>query len=235
MTSEDNAAARELLMGRIVGGMLHDLAQPLNVVSMASSNLAHMIERLEIDEDSRRKLLERTRRISDQSDIAADIVALFRSLGRAARPGDLPEREGPAVTIGDALKRAIAVARSSLPQQFGIALSGRALALRIPGREGSLEILGLAALLSAFGAFTDPPRRPQGGSVQLRADKEGDLLVVTADCIDEGGEGLDCMPLDAATFQLLADVARRAGGDFCCLPSHQRPSRIVLSLAFDPV
>ncbi len=67
---------RDLLLGRITSGMLHDLAQPLNVISMANGNLGYIAEHLDIAAEQRVQMVERIRRISTNTESAAHILSL---------------------------------------------------------------------------------------------------------------------------------------------------------------
>jgi len=224
------AVTRDLLRGRIAGGMLHDLAQPLNVIAMASSNLSIMIDQVALDADDRQQLSERAGRIAKHADGAADILGLMRGLGRGTT-GFAPEpgSDDGGDTVRDALGRAIAVTRSSIKHAVRVELSGDALDLPAPGQPGALEVLAVAAMLSAFGAFSDAERGMLKGTVRLRAVLEAERLVVEIRCVDVADAPLPCRSLDPAMCWLLGEVAREEGGSFRCVPADGVPVRLTLS------
>lgn len=217
--------ARDLLLGRITGGMLHDLAQPLNVISMANGNLAYGIEHLDVGEVDRAQLLERTERIALQTDRAADTLALFRNLGREGR------RDGAVCgTVRDAFDRATAATQSSLRHPVAVTLEGDALDRPVRASPATLELLAVAILLSALGAFLDDDRRSRKGGIVFRAEATSTHIVVEARCYDEAGELLVCKPVDDGGRRLLEQLSSHAGGRFQCLPDPKKPTRLVLRL-----
>lgn len=229
------AVTRDLLLGRITDGMLHNLAQPLNVISMANGNIDYIVEHLDIGPEARMQLTERIERIATHTDSAADILALFRSLGRDTveiEPGHAAEpRER--ITVGRVLERAVAATRFTARHHISVVLTGTALDRPVPGRQGTLEILAVAALLSAFGAFVDRAGNPLRGTVVLRAEIGSALIVINVACIDGNEAVIPCRVLDAATRWLVEQVAREAGGDFTCIPHGKQPTELVLRLARD--
>ena len=216
---------RDLLLGRLTDGMLHNLAQPLNVISMANGNIDYIVERLTLDPENRQQLAERIDRIASHTESAAEILALFRSLGRdTVDAGDGRGQREPA-TIGRVLERAVAATRFTVRHHVAIALSGNAIDHPVPGRQGTLEILGVAALLSAFGAFADRNGDKHRGTVVVRAELSPAHVVITVACVDDTETGRLCKVLDAATLWLVEQVALEGGGDFHCVPHGGRPRR----------
>ena len=222
------AVTRDLLLGRITGGMLHDLAQPLNVISMANGNLGYILEHLDIDPESRRQLIERIERISTHTEGAADILALFRGLGRDGAHG------GPQ-NVRSALTRAVAATRSNVRHHVSVQIEGGALDYLVPGRNATLELLGVAALLSAFRAFADDRGRKIKGTVMLHAAVSPAHVVINVHCVSEQEQQLPCKPLDNATRWLVEQVARQAGGDFQCVPRSGQPTQLVIRMARDDI
>lgn len=225
---------RDLLLGRITDGMLHNLAQPLNVISMANGNIDYIVEHLDMAPASREQLTERIERIASHTEGAADILTLFRSLGRDTAEPDA-ERAQTVTTVGRVLERAIAATRFTVRHHVTIGLAGSGLGRPVPGRQGTLEMLGVAALLSAFGAFADAAGRKVGGSVMMRAEFSPAHLTIRVSCVDETRRHLPCKALDAPTLWLVQQVAREAGGDFTCMPHGSRPTELVLRLARDDI
>ena len=219
---------RQLLLGRITGGMLHDLAQPLNVISMANGNLGYILERIAMDDESRLQLVERIDRITTHTEGAADILSLFRGLGRDGT------HSGPQ-NVRSALARAVAATRSNVRHHVSVEIDGSALEYLVPGRHGTLELLGVAALLSAFSAFVDERGRKLKGSVMLHASVSPAHVVITVQGQTELGQSLPCKPLDNATRWLVEQVARQAGGDFHCVPRSGQPTQLVIRMARDDI
>lgn len=233
-----NAVTRDLLLGRITQGMLHDLAQPLNVISMANGNLGYIVEHLEVDEAIRQQLEDRIVRIGTHTEGAAAVLALFRTLGREVTNGkgeSLPAILDSRTDVRSALEHAVAATRSNVRHAIDVSLTGDALDHKVPGRHGTLEMLCVAAMLSVHGAFVDEAGNRRNGRIELRAELEQQHVVVTVEGTDESGAPLPCSPLDAATQWLVEQVAREAGGEFRCEPRTNRPLRLLLRLARDDV
>ncbi|MDE8650523.1 hypothetical protein [Novosphingobium album (ex Liu et al. 2023)] len=233
---EDGLAAvtRDLLLGRITSGMLHDLAQPLNVIAMANGNLGYIVEHLDIDDEARRQLVERIARISTHTEGAAYILGLFRWFGREGN------QDESRLSVRSALERAVAATRSNV-RHHGVAieLKGDGLDYLVPRRHGALEMMAVAALLSAFGAFIRPEGQKLKGTVLLHAALSPAHVVIRFHCTDEAGAVLAGKKLDHATLWLVEQVAREADGDFRCARTAPRgaaqPARFVIRLARDDI
>ncbi|EQB09863.1 sensor histidine kinase [Novosphingobium lindaniclasticum] len=221
---------RDLLLGRVTAGMLHDLAQPLNVISMANGNMRYIVEQLDIGEDSRRQLLERVARISSHTEAAAFILSLFRWFGR---DGD---KERSALNVRSALERAVAATKSNVRHHgVSVELDGNALDHLLPEHHGALEMMAVAALLSAFGSFIGAGKDKRKGKVVLRAAMTRAHVVVTVRCIDETGAPAPARKLDHATLWLVEQVALDAGGDFRSMLRKSQPTRFVMRLGRDDI
>jgi signal transduction histidine kinase len=169
------AVTRDLLLGRVTSGMLHDLAQPLNVISMANGNMGYIVDHLAIGDEERRQLLERIERIGHHTQAAALILSLFRWFGRDG--SDDPA----ALTVRTALERAVAATRSNV-RHHGVAveLQGDGLDYQLPVRHGALEIMAVAALLCAFSSFLAADGSKKRGKVLLAATSSSAWNVPTA-------------------------------------------------------
>lgn len=226
---------RDLLLGRVTAGMLHDLAQPLNVISMASGNMRYIVEQLDIDEENRKQLLDRVGRISSHTETAAFILSLFRWFGR---DGD---KEHAALSVRSALERALAATKSNVRHHgVSVKLDGNALEHLLPEHHGALEMMAVAALLNAFGSFIGPAAGRGGeqkmkGTVLLRAALSTAHVVVTVQCIDENGAPAPGRKLDHATLWLVEQVAIEAGGDFRSLQRMKQPTRFIIRLGRDDI
>lgn len=203
------SVTRDLLLGRVTSGMLHDLAQPLNVISMANGNLGYIIDRLDIDETRRGQLDERIRRIAEHTQGAARILDLFRWFGRdgAGERGQLDVR--------GALERAVEATRSNVRHRdVQVNVRGSALSYPIPEQHGSLEMMSVAALLAAFAAFIGVDGAKNAGAVSIDADLTPGHVVVTVRCVHQDGEAVCPKQLDHATQWLVEQVAAEARGEF---------------------
>ena len=202
---------RDLLLGRITSGMLHDLSQPLNVISMANGNLGYLAEHLDIAPEKRTQMVERIRRISTSTESAATILSLFRWFGRDG------STDHGLLSIRSALERAIAVTRSNV-RHSGVAvdLRGDALDYLLPTRHGTVEMMAVAALLSAFGGFmpADGDQTRIHGTVLVRADLTGAHVAITIQCNDDQGQPTILCEIDRATLWLVEQVARESGSVF---------------------
>ena len=173
---------RDLLLGRVTSGMLHDLAQPLNVISMANGNMGYIIDQLDIDAQTKANLADRIARISTHTEAAAQILSLFRSFGRDSQgePGHL--------TVRDVLARAVAATRSNV-RHHGVVLEigGDALEHPVPAHHGALEMMAVAALLNAFAAFIHADGSKRKGTVRVAASLGPAFVSITVQCRDERG------------------------------------------------
>jgi signal transduction histidine kinase len=219
---------RDLLLGRVTSGMLHDLAQPLNVISMANGNMGYIIDHLAIGDEERRQLLERIERISHHTQAAATILSLFRWFGRDGSD-DLT-----GLTVRSALERAVTATRSNVRHNgVTVELQGNALEYLLPTRHGALEIMAVAALLCAFASYLTPDGTKKRGRVLLHASLSPAHVVVSMQCVDTEDLPVAGKQMDYATAWLVEQVAHEAGGDFRCLVRDSRPERFLIRLGRD--
>ncbi|MBO9376748.1 hypothetical protein GG804_08215 [Sphingomonas histidinilytica] len=133
------AIARHFLLGRIAPGLSHDLGQSLNVIIMANSNIAYIVDQLDLSAEERSQLTARIARIGTHSDMAAGMLGLLRWFGR-----DDARDKGP-MTVGSALERAIAAVRpQARAARMAIELRGDALDFPAAARQGAIEMIGVA-------------------------------------------------------------------------------------------
>lgn len=222
------AVTRDLLLGRVTSGMLHDLAQPLNVISMANGNMEYIVGHLDIEEDERRQLLERVARIESNTQSAASILSLFRWFGRDGSDHTV------GLTVRSALDRAVAATRSNVRHQgVAVELQGDALDCTLPERHGALEMMAVAALLCAFASYTAADGTRTKGKVTLHATLCPDHMIVKVHCVDVEGNPVASRPMDHATTWLVEQVAHEASGSFRCYARNSDPERFVMRLARD--
>ncbi|MFC0204670.1 sensor histidine kinase [Novosphingobium soli] len=222
---------RDLLLGRITSGMLHDLAQPLNVISMANGNMDYIIAHLDIDEESRRQLQERVKRIATHTEGTAHILGLFRWFGR-----DAPDGRTGDLTVRHALDCALAATKSNV-RHHGVAvrMSGNALDHLVPEQHGALEMMAVAALLSAFASFIDKDGKKHRGEVLLHAVLTPAHIVITVECTDAQGKPMRGRRIDNATLWLVEQVARKALAEFRCVARQRQPVRFIIRLGRDDI
>lgn len=220
-----STVTRDLLLGRVTSGMLHDLAQPLNVISMANGNLGYIVEHLAIDDEERRQLLERIERIAKHNQAAATILSLFRWFGRDGS-------DDPAtLSVRSALERAVTATRSNVRHHgVGVELQGDGLDHQLPARHGALEMMAVAALLCVFASFFDADGSKKRGTVMLEATLSPTQVVVCVRCIDAEGLPVHGKPMDYATGWLVDQVAHEASGYFESLTRESHPERFMIRL-----
>ena len=224
------AVTRDLLLGRVTSGMLHDLAQPLNVISMANGNMGYIAEHLAIDEEERRQLLDRVERISQHTQSAANILSLFRWFGRDGN--DVSAQ----LTVRSALERAIAATRSNVRHHdVAVELKGEGLEYLLPSRHGYLEMIAVAILLCAFGSFIAPDGTKKKGKVFLQAALSPAHVVITLRCTDTDGHAVQGRAMDHATAWLVDQVAYEASGDLRPILREGVAERFVIRLGRDDI
>lgn len=221
---------RDLLLGRVTSGMLHDLAQPLNVISMANGNMGYIIDQLDIDPQAKANLADRIARIATHTEGAAHILGLFRGFGRDGG-GDLSQ-----LKVRNALERALAATKSNV-RHHGVAvnLSGDGLEHPVPAHHGALEMMAVAALLNAFSAFLRPDGTKRKGEVRIMARLGPAFVSITVQCFDETGQPLAGPMLDHATLWLVEQVAVSASGDFRCDHRAAKGTRFLIRLGRDDI
>lgn len=221
---------RDLLLGRITSGMLHDLAQPLNVISMANANMDYIIEHLSIETETRQQLQERVKRIAAHTEGAAGILSLFRWFGRDGSDGD------GQLTVRSALERAVAATKSNLRHHgVSVQLVGNGLDHLVPDQHGALEMMAVAALLSAFGGFLGADGKKLRGDVRLNASVTPAHILITVESTNIEGRPMPSRRIDEATLWLLEQVAQEASSDFRCLVRDRQPVRFIIRLGRDDI
>ena len=223
------AIVRNLLLGRITSGMLHDLAQPLNVISMANGNLSYIIEHIGIEPDKRAQIDERIRRISTNTENAAAILSLFRWFGRGGNA------DYSLLNVRSALERAIAATRSNIRHaDISVELAGDGLDHLLSERHGTVEIMAVAALLCAFGGFLREDGSRIKGQVLLRADRSPAHILVMLHCMDEQGMPVRC-DMDPATLWLIQQIAQECDSEFHHLRHRNQTARFAIRIARDDI
>ena len=219
---------RDLLLGRVTSGMLHDLAQPLNVISMANGNLEYLVDRLDIDPAAKTLLGERSERIAEQTGQAAHILGLFRWFGRNA------SRDDGTLTVRDAIEHAITATKSNIRHAgVDVELRGDALDCLLPERHASLELLVAAALLSSFEIFLEGDGAKVPGTVVVQASLLGVSIVITIHCLNDDGKPRGGKKMDEPTIWLIDQVARESQARFSHDRRYGRPVRFSIVIGSD--
>lgn len=221
---------RDLLLGRITSGMLHDLAQPLNVISMANGNLGYIVDQLDIDPRSKGDITDRIARIATHAESAAYILGLFRGFGRDGN------RELNTLNVRGALERAIAATKSSVRHHgVSVELAGDGLEHLVPAQHGALEMMAVAALLNGFAAYVGDDGERSKGLVRLTARLGPAFVTISVQCLREDGAPIAGRMPDQATLWLVEQVALSASADFRCYHRQTATTRFLIRLGRDDI
>ncbi len=196
--------ARQLMLGRLVSGMTHELNQSLNVIMMAHGNVGYILEGLSLPDDTRQQLSMRIQRVSTHCETASKIMAHYKWFGQEGLAD-----KGP-LTVGTALDRAIEAVRYDFRRSaIPITASGDALDLPAPARHGAIEIIAAALLLAMRQVLieTDHATPPP---IIVDATMDGAMLTLGFGCEAPG----DRTPSgsDAAMVRLARDMLHDRDG-----------------------
>nr|WP_047167898.1 hypothetical protein [Sphingomonas sp. Y57] len=217
--------ARHFLLGRITPGLSHDLGQSLNVIIMANSNIAYIVDQLELSAEERSQLTARIARIGTHSDMAAGILGLLRWFGRD------DARDKGAMTVGSALERAIAAVRpQARAARMSIELRGDALDFPAAARQGAIEMIGVAALLDILATTGEEGADESAGRIILDASHDGGEVAVRLLCERMPAEAMRRSPVDQITLDLASDFAGQCGGQVRQVHRRNDPVQMVIRL-----
>ncbi|ABQ69862.1 hypothetical protein Swit_3516 [Rhizorhabdus wittichii RW1] len=218
------AIARHFLLGRIAPGLSHDLGQSLNVIIMANSNIAYIVDQLDLSAEERSQLTARIARIGTHSDMAAGILGLLRWFGRD------DARDKGAMTVGSALERAIAAVRpQARAARMAIELRGDALDFPAAARQGAIEMIGVAALLDLL-ATTGEEDGEASRRIVLDASHDGGEVAVRLLSEHMPPEEMRRSPVDQVTLDLASDFAGQCGGEVRQVRRRNDPVQMVIRL-----
>lgn len=218
------AIARHFLLGRIAPGLSHDLGQSLNVIIMANSNIAYIVDQLDLSAEERSQLTARIARIGTHSDMAAGILGLLRWFGRD------DARDKGAMTVGSALERAIAAVRpQARAARMVIELRGDALDFPAAARQGAIEMIGVAALLDLL-ATTGEEDGEASRRIVLDASHDGGEVAVRLLSEHMPPEEMRRSPVDQVTLDLASDFAGQCGGEVRQVRRRNDPVQMVIRL-----
>lgn len=223
--SSISQTARDILLGRITTGMIHDLAQPMNVVSMANGNLGFLVGQLADDDEHKAQLQERVDRIGGQAEKAAHLLQYFRNFGLQTTD------KGDDLTVRESLERAWVSTRSNVKHGgVSVVYRGDALDCVVPEGLGVLQILVAGALLNAYAAFLKDDGSRIDGTVILLTTLRPSMIEVVVRCADSDGNAQMLKKMDPVTQWLLEEVALEAGGSFRTDLRMGRPSMVRIAI-----
>jgi signal transduction histidine kinase len=222
---------RFLLLGRIAGGMSHELSQALNVITMANGNLGYVLDRANVPEPQGSQLTERVRKIATNADIAGRMLSHFRWFGQDGG------REGTEMTVGTALERAVAATKAAA-RKCGVAIEirGDALAHPVPLRHGTIEMMATAALLEVIQMLAHrPPDSLPPQPITLEATRTAtDIEIsVLSRSGDDGSPVVD--EVADATYDLVTRLAASCRSELRRIGQKGYPVRFILRLDRDIV
>lgn len=217
--------ARDLLLGRITTGMIHDLAQPINVVSMANGNLAYLLDTMQHEESARDLFEERVQRIAGQTDKAAHLLHNFRSFGREELTAT------GVLTVRDALERTRTATTSNV-RHGGVEVEFTGDALDCIGGEhlGVMQMAVAGTLLSAYGGYTDPGGERRNGTLIVDARLASGTIVLTITALAEDRSVIPVAAPDPVLAWLLEEVLASVSGRFALVRDRGKPAVIRLTL-----
>ncbi|MGY6636694.1 MAG: hypothetical protein ACXIUO_06140 [Erythrobacter sp.] len=218
-------SARDLLLGRLVTGMIHDLAQPINVVAMANGNLGYVIDQMPQGEERDQLLRERVVRIGDQAERAAHLLRYFRSFGRST----LQNTDN--MTLRGAIELAVLATQSNIRHGgVEVEIAGEGLDCLALDNGGTLEMAVAGMLLSAFRTFIADDGTKIDGLVRIAVRMKSSAFEFTVSCHRKDGSDLPIAPIEPVMEWLLSEVAENAGGKLSAtqLFGHRRCYRLTL-------
>jgi signal transduction histidine kinase len=223
--------ARFLLLGRIAGGMAHELSQALNVITMANGNLGYVLDRANVPEPQGSQLTERVRKIATHADAAAQMLGHFRWFGQDG------SRDSVEMTVSSALERAVGATRAAARKSgVVVEIRGDALTHPVPLRHGTIEMMATAALLEVMQALAQrPPDSQPPLPIVLeatRTEKDIEIAVLSRTVYDEPPVRDD---IAEATYDLVTRLAASCRSELRRIGQNGHPVRFLLRLDRDVV
>jgi len=222
--------SRYLMLGRIAGGMAHELSQAMNVIGMANGNLGYILARADVAEPFNTELNQRVGKIAAHSSAAATMLGQFRWFGLDGG------RDQAEMTVGTALERAVMATRAAT-RKTGVLVEIRGDGVNHPAplRHGLIELLASTALTELARMLADRPSEsepPQAISLEAtRTQTHIEIAVVCRnDChlTDADIEGIDRI-----SYDLVARLAASAQSEIRRLEPKYAPVRFKLRLPRD--
>ncbi|MDB5715688.1 MAG: hypothetical protein JWO15_3085 [Sphingomonadales bacterium] len=224
--------ARYLLLGRISGGLSHELSQSLNVITMANGHLGYILGRAGIEEPHGQQLTERVRRIAGNAESAAQVLGQFRWFGQDGG------REGEDLTVGSALENAVSATRAAARKSgVPIGVRGDALTYALPLRHGTIEMLATVALLEILQMLSMLPvddAPPEG--IMLEATLTATHIEISVLCAGAGRTRAAASDdIARATYELASKLAWSCRCELRRNNRRNDPVRFILRLNRDMV
>ena len=224
--------SRYLMLGRIAGGMAHELSQGMNVIGMANGNLGYILARADVAEPFNAELNQRVGKIAAHSAAAATMLGQFRWFGLDGG------RDGTEMTVGTALERAVMATRA-MTRKTGVVVEirGDAVSHPAPLRHGLIELLASAALSELARKLADRPSQsepPQ--AIALEATRTQTHIEIAVVCRNDGlqaGAGVE--GIDRITYDLVVRLAASVQAGMRRLDETHAPVRFLLRLPRDIV
>jgi len=219
------AVMRHLLLGRVAPGLSQDLGRSLDVITMANSNVAYIVDQLDLSPEERGQINARIARIATHSDLSAKNLGLLRWFGNEET------RDIGAMTVGGALERAIAVVQpQARSAHTSIELRGDALDFPAPARQGAIEMMGAAALLDMLATKGPDDAGATARRIILDASHDGDEVAVRLLRENMPSPRSLRSVLDEVTLGLARDVAVHCGGTLRHVRRRNDPVQMVIRL-----
>jgi len=222
--------SRYLMLGRIAGGMAHELSQAMNVISMANGNLGYILARADVAEPFNTELNQRVGKIAAHSSAAAKMLGQFRWFGLDGG------RDQTDLTVGTALERAVMATRAAT-RKTGVLVEIRGDGVNHPAplRHGLIELLASAALTELARMLADRPSEsepPQAISLEAtRTQTHIEIAVVCRN--DRHLTDADIDGIDRISYDLVARLAASAQAEIRRLDPQHAPVRFRLRLPRD--
>jgi hypothetical protein len=222
--------SRYLMLGRIAGGMAHELSQGMNVIGMANGNLGYILARADVAEPFNTELNQRIGKIAAHSAAAATMLGQFRWFGLDGG------RDGAEMTVGTALERAVMATRA-VTRKTGVVVEirGDAVSHPAPLRHGLIELLASAALAELARMLADRPSEsepPQ--AIALEATRTQTHIEIAVVCRNNDlTAGTEVEGIDRITYDLVARLAASIQADMRRLDATHAPVRFLLRLPRD--
>ena len=231
--------SRYLLLGRIAGGIAHELSQAMNVIGMANGNLGYILARAEVPEPFGTELSQRVGKIAYHSSAAATMLGQFRWFGLDG------QRDGAEMTVRTALERAILATRSETRKSgITVEIRGDAISHPVPLRHGLIEMLASTALSELTRILAD---RPSDGkppeAIALEATRTETAIEIAVVSSGESTlmrprshpHGHDANGIDQITYALVSRLAASFQAEIIRLEPQHHPVCFRLRLPRDIV
>ncbi len=224
--------SRYLMLGRIAGGMAHELSQAMNVIGMANGNLGYILARADVAEPFSTELNQRVAKIAAHSSAAATMLGQFRWFGLDGGRDQLD------MTVGTALERAVMATRAAT-RKTGVLVEIRGDGVNHPAplRHGLIELLASAALTELARMLADRPSEsepPQAISLEAtRTQTHIEIAVVCRNDRQLTGAAID--GIDRISYDLVARLAASVQAEIRRLGPEHAPVRFKLRLPRDVI